>query len=159
MSQNLISAELPAPLAAEIVKSLTDIKAKMPFLSTLQSTDVKYLFKTGNAYLPFLDLIHQVVISHPEILPAVFDKEEFLRDYELVAAMRPIFNAVNELSEAVEKTFFAASSDSMVAAFEVYSSVKQNKDKVAGMSVISDELAVFFKKTKSKTEAAAQPAV
>jgi hypothetical protein len=38
--------------------------------------------------------------------------------------------------------------------------VKQNKDKVAGMSAIYDDLAVFFKKAKSKTDAAAtQPVV
>lgn len=151
MSQNLISATLPAADAADILQSLTAAKSKLPFLSTLQATDIKYLFKVGNAYLPFLDRIYQVVINHPEVLPPVFDKEEFLRDYELVNSMRPIFNLVNELAEGVQKTFFAASSDAMVSAFEVYAAVKINKDKVPGLSVISDEMSEFFKKAKAKS--------
>ena len=151
MAQNLISATLSAADATEVLQSLTTAKTKLPFLSTLQATDIKYLFKVGNAYLPFLDRIYQVVMTHPEVLPAVFDKEEFLRDYELVSTMRPIFNLVNELAEGVQKTFFAASSDAMVSAFEVYAAVKINKDKVPGLSVISDEMAEFFKKAKAKS--------
>jgi len=150
MAQNLISATLSEAEASEVLRILTEAKARMPFLSTLQSTDVKYLFKVGNAYLPFLDKIYQVIKTHPEILPAVFDKDEFLRDYELINTMRPVFNLMNELAEGVQKTYFAASSDAMVAGFEVYAAVKQNKDKVPGMSVISDEMYEFFKKSKSK---------
>ena len=152
MAQNLISASLLAADAAEVLQHLTAARDKMPFLSTLQSTDIKYLFKVGNAYLPLLDKIYQVVTTHPEILPQVFDKDEFLRDYELLNAIRPIFNQVNELAEGVQKTFFAASSDSMVAGLEVYAAVKQNKDKVPGLSVICDEMAEFFKKSKAKTD-------
>ncbi|MFT3754271.1 MAG: hypothetical protein QM800_15825 [Paludibacter sp.] len=151
MAQNLISATLSATEAAEVLQSLTTVKEKLPFLSTLQATEVKYLFKVGNAYLPFLDRIYQVVINHPEVLPAVFNKEEFLHDYELVNTMRPIFNMVNELAEGVQKTFFSATSDAMVSALEVYAAVKINKDKVPGLSVISDEMAEFFKKAKTKS--------
>ena len=155
MAQNLISATLSAAEAAEVLQSLTDVKTKMPFLSTLQKTDVSGLFKVGNAFLPFIDKIYQVVTTHPEILPAIFDKEEFLRDYELFNTIRPIFNQINELAEGIQKTFTAVGSDTLVASLEVYSSVKQNKDKVAGLSVISDELAVFFKKAKAKPESVA----
>lgn len=155
MAQNLISASLSAAEAAEVLQSLSDVKTKMPFLSTLQKTDVSGLFKVGNAFLPFIDKIYQVVITHPEILPAIFDKEEFLRDYELFNTIRPIFNQINELAEGIQKTFTAVGSDTLVASLEVYSSVKQNKDKVAGLSVISDELAVFFKKAKAKSDTSA----
>jgi len=155
MAQNLISASLSAAEAAEVLQSLTDVKTKMPFLSTLQKSDVSGIFKVGNAYLAFIDKIYQVVTTHPEILPAIFDKEEFLRDYELLNTMRPIYNQINELAEGIQKTFTAVGSDTLVAALEVYSSVKQNKDKVAGLSVISDELAVFFKKAKVKSNTSA----
>ena len=33
----------------------------------------------------------------------------------------------------------------------MYASVKQNKDKVPGLSVMNDELATFFKKAKAQT--------
>lgn len=155
MAQNLISATLSATEAAEVLQSLATVKTKMPFLSALQKTDVSGLFKVGNAFLPFIDKIYQVVITHPEILPAIFDKEEFLRDYELLNTIRPIYNQINELAEGIQKTFTAVGSDTLVASLEVYASVKQNKDKVPGLSVISDEMAVFFKKAKAKPDASA----
>ena len=38
----------------------------------------------------------------------------------------------------------------MVASLEVYSAVKQNKDKVPGLAYTADEMAVFFKKSRQK---------
>ena len=153
MAQNLISAALSAEDAAAIQKSLTDAKAKLSFLLSLQTEDIATLFKVGNAYLPFIEKAYQTVIAHPEILPAVFDKDEFLKDYNLLIALRPIFNQINELAESIQKTFMAVGSDAMVASLEIYSAVKQNKDKVPGLAVTADEMAVFFKKTKAKAAA------
>ena len=153
MAQNLVSAALSAEDAAAIQKSLTDAKAKLSFLLSLQTEDIATLFKVGNAYLPFIEKAYQTVIAHPEILPAVFDKDEFLKDYNLLIALRPIFNQINELAESIQKTFMAVGSDAMVASLEIYSAVKQNKDKVPGLAVTADEMAVFFKKTKAKAAA------
>ena len=128
MAQNLISATLTAADAEEVIQSLTMVKGKLKFLLSLQNDDVILIFKLGNAYFPFIEKAYQVVVAHPEILPAVFDKDEFLRDYALLNALRPIFNQMNELTESVRKTFMAVGSDSLVASLEVYSQVKQNKD-------------------------------
>ena len=68
MAQNLISASLSAADAALVQQSLITVKDKLPFLSMLQTADISGLFKLGNAYLPFIDKIHEVVINHPEIL-------------------------------------------------------------------------------------------
>ena len=38
----------------------------------------------------------------------------------------------------------------MVASLEVYSAVKQNKDKVPELAYTADEMAVFFKKSRQK---------
>ena len=78
-------------------------------------------------------------------------KEEFLKDYELFNKLRPVYNLMNELAEGLQKTFTAVGSDTLVAALDVYASVKQNKDKVPGLSVMNDELATFFKKAKAQT--------
>jgi len=152
MAQNLISASLSATDAAEVQQNLMAVKGKLNFLSTLQGGEVNTIFKVGNAYLPFIEKIHQVVLTHPEILPPIFDKEEFLRDYDLFTILRPILNQINELAEGVQKTFIAAGSDTMVAALEVYAAVKQSKDKIPGLSVINDEMAVFFKRARTKTD-------
>lgn len=150
MSQNLISVTLPAEEAAEVQQNLADAKAKLSFLLSLQTEDVITLFKAGNAYLPFIDKAYQAMVAHPEILPPVFDQEEFSRDYNLLSTLRPIFTQINELAESIRKTFTAVGSDTLVAALEVYSAVKQNKDKVPGLASTADEMSVFFKKTKAK---------
>ena len=152
MAQNLVSASLSAADAAEVQQNLTAAKAKLNFLLSMQTEDVSTIFKVGNAYLPFIDKAFQVMKAHPEILSGVFDKDEFMHDYELLNTLRPIFNQINELAESIQKTFMAVGSDSLVAALEVYAAVKQNKDKVPGLTVTADEMAVFFKKTKEKTE-------
>jgi hypothetical protein len=152
MTQNLISATLSESDAAEVQQNLLVAKAKLNFLLSLQTEDVSTLFKVGNAYLPFIELAYQTAIAHPEILSGVFDKDEFFRDYSLLSSLRPIFNQITELAESIQKTFTAVGSDTLIAALEVYSAVKQNKDKVAGLAVTADTMAVFFKKTKSKTK-------
>jgi hypothetical protein len=153
MTQNLISATLSATDAAEVTQNLNAAKAKMPFLSAMQATDVSTLFKVGNAFLPFIDQVYQVVTTHPEILPPVFDKEEFLRDYALFNTLRPILNQANELAEALQKTYTALGSDALMAALEVYAAVKLHKDKVPGLKVVNDDMALFFKRTKTKGNA------
>ena len=150
MAQNLISASLSAEDAAEVQQNLVAAKAKLSFLLSLQTEDMATLFKVGNAYLPFIEKAYQTMVAHPEIIPPVFNKDEFILDYNLLVTLRPIFNQVNELAESIQRTFQAVGSDSLVAALEVYSAVKQNKDKVPGLAVVADEMAVFFKKSKAK---------
>ena len=152
MSQNLISATLSAQDAAEVQQHLINAKTKLNFLLSLQTADVITLFKAGNAYLPFIDLAFQVVKAHPEIIPPVFDKEEFNRDYQLLSSLRPIFNQINELAESIQKTFTAVGSDAMIGALDIYTAVKQNKDKVPGLTATAEEMAVSFKKSKAKSE-------
>ncbi len=150
MSQNLISASLPAEDAAEVQKNLAAAKAKLSFLLSLQTEDVISLFKVGNAYLPFIDKAYQTMVAHPEIIPLVFNKDEFIQDYNLLSTLRPIFTQINELAESIQKTFTAVGSDALVAALEVYSAVKQNKDKVPGLASTAEEMGVFFKKSRAK---------
>lgn len=150
MAQNLISASLSAAEAAEVEKNLAAVKAGLNFLLSLQTDDTKGLFKVGPNFLPFVEDAFQTVNTHPEILPGVFDKAEFLKDYALLSALTPILNQIEELAEGVRKTYTAVGSDALVAGLEVYAAVKQNKDKVPGLSVTGDRMAQYFKKTKTK---------
>jgi len=125
-------------------------------LPKLKDLGDKAAFKAGNAYLLFIDMAYQTMIAHPEILSGVFDKEEFQKDYALLSALRPIFNQINELAEGIQKTFMAVGSDAMIAALDVYSSVKQNKDKVPGLSVTADQMSEFFKRTRTKSDTTAK---
>jgi hypothetical protein len=151
MAQNLISATLSADDAAAVLENLSEAKSRLSFLLSLQTEDIITLFKAGNAYLPFIDKAYQAMVAHPEIIPPVFNKEEFERDYQLLSALRPIFAQINELAEGILKTFQAVGSDALIGALEVYDAIKQNKDKVAGLAATADEMGVFFKRSRAKT--------
>lgn len=152
MSQNLISAALPVEKANGVQQHLSAVKTELDFLLSLQTSDIVSMFKVGNAYLPFVDLAHQAISAHPEILPGAFNKEEFIKDFALLTALRPIVNQINELAESIQKTYTAVGSDALSEARDVYDYVKQNKDKVPGLNVIADEMAKFFKKSKMKAD-------
>ena len=152
MAQNLISASMSDEEADKVKKDLAAAKAGLNFLLSLLTDDTKGLFKIGPNFLPFVEDAVQTVNTHPEIMPAVFDKEEFLKDYALLSTLTPILNQINELAEGISKTFTAVGSDTLVAGLEVYAAVKQNKDKVPGLSVTADRMAQYFKKSKTKAE-------
>jgi hypothetical protein len=150
MAQNLVSASLTPEVKTEILQKLTEIKNALDFLLSLQPKEVRSLFKPGNTFAPLIDKAYHVVVDHPEILPAIFDKEEFIKDYLLSKDLTPIDNQINELSESVTKTLMAINSDALNETMEVYAAVKQNKDKVPGLNVVAEEMAEFFKKSGKK---------
>lgn len=156
MPQNLISGEINAQDIQTIQEALNVLNEKMPFLSAMQNVDVSKYFKPGNAYQPLLNLAAQVVEQHPEILPPVFNKEEFKKDSELYAAIAPIALRVSALHTGMQKTQIAVGSDTLKGALEVYAAVKQHKNKVPGLSAVYDEMRVFFRKNKIKTTSAPQ---
>jgi hypothetical protein len=150
MAQNLVSATLTEDTKNQILQKLAEIKSALDFLLSLQPKEVRSMFKPGNTFAPLIDKAYHVVVDHPEILPGVFDKEEFMRDYQLFKDLTPIDNQVNQLSESVSKTLMAISSDALNGTLEVYAAVKQNKDKVPGLNVVAEEMAEFFKKSGKK---------
>lgn len=123
----------------------------MPFLSAMQNVDVSKFFKPGNAYQPLLNLAMRVMETHPEILPPVFNQEEFKKDSQLYSAVTGLAMRVSTLHAGMQKTHIAAGSDTLKGALEIYAAVKQHKNKVAGLSAIYDEMRVFFKRNKIKT--------
>lgn len=151
MDQNLISGTISAEDLQAIQDALNVINTKLPFLSAMQNMEVNTIFKVGNVYQPLLDLALQVVDTHPEVLPPVFNKEEFRKDYALYKTVNPLALQVAEIHTGLQKTEMAVGSDSLIEALEIYAAVKQNKDKVAGLSAVYDEMRAFFRKNKIKT--------
>lgn len=149
-NQNLISTTLPTELKESIETQLSEIKSQLNFLLALQPDDIQGLFKAGNSYYPFIDRAYETVTKHPEILPNVFNIEEFKKDYNLSKNLTPIVNQIKELAEGLEKTLTAINSDSLAAALDVYAVVKLNRDKVSGLNVVADDMAKFFQKPNRK---------
>jgi hypothetical protein len=139
-------------MSAEIMKELASVQKKLDFMVSLQADEVSSLFKAGNIYAPFIEKAYNAVCEHPEIMPGIFDIEEFKRDYRLSKSIIPILNKVNEIAEGLSKTNIAVNSDSMAESLEVYSAVKQNKDRIPGLKVVADEMSGFFKRPRKNTK-------
>jgi hypothetical protein len=147
-TQNLVSATLPQGEREDILQKIAEIRAKLGFLVTLSPEEMHNLLKAGNGFAPFLDKIALVVEEHPEILPGTFDTEEFRRDYALFQALKSIGAQIDQLALALSDTRTALSSDLMIEGLEVYNAVKRSSDKVAGLGVVRDDLAVFFRRPR-----------
>jgi hypothetical protein len=149
-TQNLISATLADDTKNDILQKLTDIRSKLDFLITLDTAQVRSLFKAANGYAPFIEKAYAVSTAHPDILPAVLNVGEFQKA-ALIQALTPIQIQVNELAESLRDTLLAANSDALAQSLEIYAAVKQHADKVPGLAVASNDLSVFFQHTKRKT--------
>ena len=154
-TQNLVSASLTAETRADVMNKLAAIKKSLGFLLTLKSDQKQSLFKVGNGYAPFVEKAHNVVIANPEILPSVFDAAEFKKDYQLSKDLTAIVDQMRQLTDSLNDTLVAVNSDAITEALEVYSAVKQNSNRVAGLKVAEDEMAQFFKRPRKKETATA----
>ena len=149
-TQNLISATLADDTKNDILQKLSDIRSKLDFLITLDTAQIRSLFKAANGYAPFIEKAYAISTSHPDILPAVLNLGEFQKDYALIQALTPIQIQVNELAESLRDTLLAANSDALSQSLEIYAAVKQHGDKVPGLAVVNEQLAAFFHHTKRK---------
>jgi hypothetical protein len=153
--QNLVSATLTPEKSSATLQKLTEVGADLDFLIVLEPDSKNEFVKVGNTYSGFLKKANGVAADHPEILPAVFNLDEFKKDYQLALDLQPILTRLKELTEAVQDTIFAANSDALSAGLGIYAAVQQNKDKIPGMDTIAAEMAAFFKRPKRKTASAA----
>jgi hypothetical protein len=149
-TQNLVSATLSADTKADVMDKLNSVKKSLSFLLTLKGSEIHSLFKTGNGYAPFVEKAYNVVNNHPDIMPGVFDVNEFKRDYLLSKDLTEIVDLVHQISDSLTDTLTAVRSDAVNGALDVYSSVKLNSDRVPGLKVVSAEMSDFFKRSKTK---------
>ncbi len=153
-SQNMVSASISPDTLSDIMTKLDEIRATLGFLVSISPQDVKSIFKAGNAYAPFLDKAYSTAEAYPQIMPAVFDIEEFKRDYQLSSDIAAVAEKVRALSESLDRTLMAVNSDTMSAALEVYSAAKMNREKIPGLNVAIEEMGVFFKRSRKKSSSA-----
>jgi hypothetical protein len=156
-SQNLISATLTAEKKAQIIQKIAEVKSDLDFLLTLQPDEVRGLFKASNGFAPLVEKAYNTVNAHPDIMPNVFNIAEFKRDYELSRDLTLIAGQIKELSDSTQNTLIAVNSDALAGTLEVYAAVKQNRDKVPGLNVVAEEMAVFFQRTGKKSAPPEKP--
>ena len=153
MEQDLVNAEISSEDLTVLNTALATIKNKLPFLISLSPKEKASLSKVGDTYKPFIAKASQAVTMYPEIMPGVFDKPGFLRDYNLFTSLEPVLTNLQGLVKALDDTITAAGSDALVSSYEVYGEVKDNADRIPGLKALYDEMKAYFPRKRSAQKA------
>jgi hypothetical protein len=147
--QNITGSLSPEDMQ-QIKAALQTIQKKLPFLITLSTEERRRLFKMGDKSLAFVNNSLTAAQSNPDILPASFDIQEFVRDYQLAATLTELLIALRQLSEQVDDTLLAVGSEAMSSSLTVYDYVKTAAKKTPGLKRLAEQLGDRFKAIRNK---------
>ncbi|MEH2023831.1 hypothetical protein [Nostoc sp.] len=145
MAYQNIAATLSPQDIQEIKAALQTVQKKMPFLITLSTEERRKLVKMGDKSLAFVNNSITAAQSNREILPATFDVEELVQDYQLAAALTELLTSMQQLTEQVDDTLMAVGSEAMTSSLTVYDYVKTASKKTPGLKTVAEQLGERFK--------------
>ncbi|MHC5853745.1 hypothetical protein [Nostoc sp.] len=145
MAYQNIAASLSPQDIHEIKAALQTVQKKMPFLITLSTEERRKLVKMGDKSLAFVNNSITAAQSNCEILPATFDVEELVQDYQLAAALTELLTSMQQLTEQVDDTLMAVGSEAMTSSLTVYDYVKTASKKTPGLKTVAEQLGERFK--------------
>jgi hypothetical protein len=145
MAYQNITATLSQKDIQEIKAALQTIQQKLPFLITLSVEERRKLFKMGDKSLAFVKNSLTAAQSNRDILPASFDLDEFVRDYQLAATLTELLLGLRQLTEQVDDTLMAVGSEAMGSSLTVYDYVKTAAKKTPGLKTLAEQLGERFK--------------
>jgi len=145
-----ISAKLTEADVQAIKEALATIQDKLPFLVNLTVEERRKLFKMGNKSHAFVSNSLTAAQSNRGILPASFNVDEFVSDYQLATTLTDIHLGLQQLTEKVDDTLMAVSSEAMSSSLTVYDYVKTAAKKTPGLKAIADQLGERFKAMRTK---------
>lgn len=155
MAYQNIAASLSPQDIQEIKAALQTVQKKMPFLITLSTEERRKLVKMGDKSLAFVNNSITAAQSNREILPATFDVEELVQDYQLAAVLTELLTSMQQLTEQVDDTLMAVGSEAMTSSLTVYDYVKTASKKTPGLKTVAEQLGERFKAIKGRPTKAA----
>ncbi|MEH2279078.1 MAG: hypothetical protein V7K40_30915 [Nostoc sp.] len=145
MAYQNIRASLSPQDIQEVKAALQKVQQKLPFLITLSTEERRKLVKMGDKSLAFVNNSVTAAQSNPEILPATFDVEELVQDYQLAAVLTELLISIQQLTEQVDDTLMAVGSEAMTSSLTVYDYVKTASKKTPGLKSVAEQLGERFK--------------
>jgi hypothetical protein len=155
MAYQNVNASISPQDMQEIKAALQIIQKKLPFLITLSVEQRRKLVKMGDKSLAFVNNSVAAAQSNRDILPASFDVEELVRDYQLTTTLTELLTSMRQLTEQVDDTLLAVGSDTMTSSLTVYDYVKTAAKKTPGLKTIAEQLGERFKAIRGRTAKAA----
>jgi hypothetical protein len=146
-----ITATLSNADIQQIKAALETIQQKLPFLVNLTAEERRSLCKMGDKSLAFVNNSLNAAQTNRDILPASFDLDEFVRDYQLAVALTELLTGLRQLEEKVDDTLLAVGSEAMSSSLTVYDYVKTAAKKTPGLKTLAEQLGERFKALRVKT--------
>ncbi|MDZ8051695.1 MAG: hypothetical protein RMX68_028290 [Aulosira sp. ZfuVER01] len=150
MAYQNITATVSSEDIQEIKAALQTIHNKLPFLVTLSTEERRKLVKMGDKSLAFVNNSVSAAQSNREILPASFNIEEFVQDYQLATTLTELLTSMRQLTEQVDDTLLAVGSEAMSSSLTVYDYVKTAAKKTPGLKTLAEQLGERFKALKGR---------
>jgi hypothetical protein len=155
---NTTPAEISPQDLQDIKEALKTVQDNLPFLIHLSTQERRRAYKMGDKSLAFVTNSLSAAEANPGILPGSFDVAALNRNYRLSQNLLEILTQLKQLTEQVDDTLMAVSSNAMDSSLQVYDYVKTAAKREPGLKSLAEQLGERFKKmgrrSRSKTEAA-----
>ena len=150
-----ISATLSEQEIEQVKAAFATIQQKLPFLVNLTADERRRLLKMGDKSLAFVSNSLTMAQANPDVLPASFDLPEFARDYRLMTVLTEFLFSLRQLTEQVDDTLMAVSSEAMTSSLGVYDYIKMAAKTRPGLKSSAEQLGERFKAIKGRPSKAA----
>jgi hypothetical protein len=134
---------------AEILASLTEIRGKLAFLTTLKASDIQSMLRVGRDRIHPRDRMTAIGGSAQAGLPQSGDQSP--EDNRLSRDLAVLVAEINRLAEKLQEDLSEVNAETMIAALGTYAALKREADKLPGLNLVSPELADFFKSAKRES--------
>ena len=143
---NVISSEINPQSINEIVGMIKAIKAKMPYLTDVDSSSQLLLPKLKEEHLPFVSKCLNHAKNVPAITPNYIEIDEFEKALNAYNELQIVLKELARLQELVENTIAVSGSDAYVAAISIFNSVRKhsNNDTIPQINSIHFDLSKAF---------------
>jgi hypothetical protein len=145
-----ISVTLSEQDIEQVKAAFATIQKTLPFLVNLTAEERRRLLKMGDKSLAFVSNSLTLAQANPDILPASFDLAEFVRDYRLMIVLTEFLFSLRQLTEQVDDTLMAVSSEAMSSSLGVYDYIKMAAKTRPGLKSSAEQLGERFKAIKGR---------
>ena len=129
----------------DIQAKLNDIIAQLPWLVNLTREERQAAITLGHRDQGFLNQVIEVAKQRGEILPAYFDKQDYLENVETYFVYARLTDTVRSVLEMIEDTKLQAGDTVMRKSLAVYHQVKEaSQQNVPGMTTVFETMQSRF---------------
>ena len=155
MSTNRISVSIPQDVITQTTTKLNEIKTLLqPYLQSLTADERHDLPKMSDKSLSFVSKVSEYCTSNPEFSPSFFNADEFQKDFNAAAMLKPIVALCEQICGNVDDTAMLAGSEAYQAALLYYSSVQigAKTGQASAKPIVEDLSNRFPGRKKKKTD-------